>query len=319
MNPPLVSVVIPVYNCEAYVGEAVQSALDQDHPNIEVIVVDDGSRDGSVDVLKRFGDRIRLIQVRNGGPARARNAAMAVAKGRYLAFLDADDVWLPGKVSAQVAYLEAHPDTGACYTEWSVWKSSPGGDFSRPEIVEPQINATPTIDPDRSGWIYSRLLFDCELLTTTVMLRTSVAASVGHFDPSLSVGEDYDLWLRLSQSVPIARLQGVQALYRVVANSASRKANVENHELKVVRQAVSRFGLSAPFGPSADPALIEQRFEQLAFQHAYLHLQLGDPRIARDSFAASVRRHPLRPRLWAHFLIALVRSAGNRSTTAVQG
>lgn len=107
---------MPVYNCERGVAEAVLSALDQDYPEKEVLVIDDGSKDGSRAALAQFGDAIRVTTVPNGGPARARNLGMGMAQGQYIAFLGADDVWAYGKLSAQVAHMETQADLGACYT-----------------------------------------------------------------------------------------------------------------------------------------------------------------------------------------------------------
>ena len=104
---PLVSVVIPVFNCQAYIAEAVDSALAQDYPNTEVIVVNDGPTDGNMAELSRIGGRIRLIDQANAGPPQVRNAGLAAEQGHCIAFLDADAVWLLGKLSAQVGHLEA--------------------------------------------------------------------------------------------------------------------------------------------------------------------------------------------------------------------
>src|SRR2546427_4231674 len=120
MTKPVVSVVIPVYNGERYLADAIQSVLDQTYQNLEVIVVDDGSTDGSAAVAKRFGDAIRYVRQANGGVCQARNTGISVARGTYLAFLDQDDLWLPDKLAVQVAYLESHPEVGAVYCQCQV-------------------------------------------------------------------------------------------------------------------------------------------------------------------------------------------------------
>lgn len=102
----LVSIIIPAFNRESTIAASVESALAQDHPKIEVIVVDDGSTDGTIGELERFGDRIVVIRQPNAGPSAARNRGVANAKGEIVAFLDSDDLWLPGKVSRQVALME---------------------------------------------------------------------------------------------------------------------------------------------------------------------------------------------------------------------
>lgn len=295
---PLVSVIIPVYNGEAFIAEAVESALDQDYPHKEVIVVNDGSNDGTMQVLRRFGDRIRILDQVNGGPPRARNAGLAVAAGEYIAFLDADDVWLQGKLTAQVTHMEAQPGVAVSYFQWHVWASEAGG-YHRPEFSREPLRQV-RVDDERSGWIYNRLLYDCELLTTTVMLRASVARKVGEFDVNLWCGEDYDYWLRMSQAGKISRLEPAGALYRVVPGSASRHARPINDELQVIQSNLTRFGLTDPSGAVVDKARLAMRLDALVFQHGYSHLHQGDPSIALEAFAANLRRRPFQPKLWLH-------------------
>src|SRR2546425_4156042 len=100
-TPPSVSVVIPVYNGEQYLAEAIQSVLDQTYRNFEVIVVDDGSTDGSASVVKKYGETIRYVHHSNGGVCKTRNTGIAVTQGTYLGFLDQDDLWLPDKLAVQ--------------------------------------------------------------------------------------------------------------------------------------------------------------------------------------------------------------------------
>ncbi|HCA58980.1 MAG TPA: hypothetical protein DEP46_13490, partial [Blastocatellia bacterium] len=109
---PLVSAIIPNYNYARYVGEAVESALGQTYPNIEVIVVDDGSTDNSLEVLEQYRDRIKIIAQKNSGVCVARNRGVAESEGEYIAFLDADDVWLPEKIEKQVEKFASGKDLG---------------------------------------------------------------------------------------------------------------------------------------------------------------------------------------------------------------
>jgi glycosyltransferase involved in cell wall biosynthesis len=106
---PLVSVVIPSYNMEAFTPQTVESVLAQDYPSVEVIVVDDGSTDGSVGALKRFGERIRLIEQKNSGACAARNRGLQECRGEFVAFLDCDDLWEPRKLTRCVETLLARP------------------------------------------------------------------------------------------------------------------------------------------------------------------------------------------------------------------
>ncbi len=314
MDQPLVSVIIPVYNCQAYIAQAVRSALEQDHPNKEVIVVNDGSTDGTLAELEPFGNAIRVVDQPNGGPPRARNAGLQAACGEYVAFLDADDVWVQGKLSAQVAHMQAHPEVGTSYTRWHVWAPDTDGVFTPPAFASIPLRDVP-IDAARSGWIYGRLLFDSELLTTTVMIRMSVVRQVGEFDLKLFNGDDYDYWIRLSRVAQIACLDAVGALYRVVTNSVSRRPREVNDEHVVIAQAVERFGLTAPDGAPVDPGAMRRRMDGLVFQHGYIHLRRGNPAIALRAFVKNLRHRPWRPKLWVLAIDALLKLAIRRSTS----
>lgn len=293
----LVTVIIPVYNCERFVAEAVQSALDQDYGNKEIIVVNDGSTDGTLRVLRQFGDSIRVVDQKNGGPPIARNNGLRAMRGDYVAFLDADDVWIQGKLAAQVAHLDAHPDVGTVLTNWYEWPAGSDGRYPKPDFYAEPIKET-ALDERYSGWLYNKLLFDCVLLTTTVMMRASVVREIGDFDVTMFNGDDYDYWIRASRVAKISRLKGIGALYRVLPGSVSRKPTVKNFEYDVIRGAVARWGLEGPDGSLTNAVTMQQRLETLVLRHAHDHLLRGDPRLAYSGFLDVLRRDRFNPKLW---------------------
>ena len=124
--PPLVTVIMPVFNASATLAQALGSVLWQGYEAIEVIAVDDGSTDDSRQLLATYGDAARVLHQSQQGPAAARNLALQHARGEYIAFLDADDVWLPGKLLSQVAYLQAHPDVSAVFGRFMRWETPTG-------------------------------------------------------------------------------------------------------------------------------------------------------------------------------------------------
>src|SRR6476619_6869657 len=136
---PAVSVVMPAYNAGAYIGEALDSILAQGRDDVEVIVVDDGSSDDTLDVARSRGTAVRVFAQANLGSAVARNRALDEARAPLVAFLDADDVWLPGKLDAQLRALERDPSLGGVYSAWHVWKPDANGTYARP----PADDATP--------------------------------------------------------------------------------------------------------------------------------------------------------------------------------
>lgn len=189
---PLVSVVIPTLDRRELAAEAVASVLGQTCRDLELVVVDDGSRDGTgAHLAARFSDRrLRVVRQETRGASAARNRGVRETDGRWLAFLDSDDLWRPEKLACQLAALEARPECPACYTE-EVWYRH--GRWANPR----KIHAKP------SGWIFSRCLALCLISPSSILLRRDVFDALGGFDESLPACEDYDLWLRLTSRHPV--------------------------------------------------------------------------------------------------------------------
>ena len=162
-----------------------------------------------------FAWRMACLVVFVGLPSIAQGADDAqVARGKYLAFLDADDLWLPGKLVAQVSHLERNPEVGMVYSAWQEWYPEANGQFVAPAMDKINGDAD-ALETQSSGWLYNALLLDCIIHTTTVVMRSNVAREVGDFDKALKRGQDYDYWLRVSRLTPIHKLRGVYSLYRV--------------------------------------------------------------------------------------------------------
>jgi len=189
-TPPLVSVVIPTYNrCDRLTG-AIESVLQQTYAPLELIVIDDGSTDGTADLLKGYGDGIRVIRQENRGVSGARNTGIRAAKGGLIALLDSDDQWLPKKLEHQVAYFQASPRAMVCQTE-EIWIR--GGKRVNPKYRHRKF----------SGMIFEKTLPLCLVSPSAVMMRASLFQEVGLFDEDLPACEDYDLWLRITWKYPV--------------------------------------------------------------------------------------------------------------------
>jgi glycosyltransferase involved in cell wall biosynthesis len=304
--PSFVSIIIPVYNCEQFVAEAIKSALEQDYLHKEVILVNDGSTDGTLEVLRTFGDAIRLIDQKNGGPPKARNTGLHAARGDYIAFLDADDVWLQNKISTQVAHLDAHPEVGTVVSSWYEWPAAPNGKYIRPDFsVEPMPKIG--LDERYSGWLYNKLLFDCVLLTSAVMMRSSIVKLIGDFDVTMFNGDDYDYWIRVSRVAQISRLRKVGTLYRVLPGSVSRKPRAANSEHIVIQKALAKWGLTGPDGTKADNLAMQKRLRDLLVNHAYDHLHKGDPNLALAGFKQVLKANPIGLKYWKYVVQAWIK------------
>jgi len=187
---PLVSVIIPTYNRGWIVHEAIDSVLAQVFNDFELIVVDDGSTDNTQEIIHSYEHDIIMIAQNCKGVSAARNRGIAAASGRFVAFLDSDDLWLPKKLSAQIKFFEKKSNALICQTE-EIW-----------------IRNGRRINPKKrhkkpSGMIFEPSLSLCLVSPSAVMIRKSLFDMVGKFDESLPACEDYDLWLRVSCRYPV--------------------------------------------------------------------------------------------------------------------
>ena len=185
MSKPRISVIIPSYNHEKYVVQAVESVLAQSNADSEVIVLDDGSTDNSVHLLSQFGDKIRLVTHANMGQAATRNKGIQLATGEFIAFLDSDDLYLPGKLEAQVQFFEEHPETDVVYSDYELINAK--GDIIR--LVQ---------CPELIGEMSAETIIECNFIcNATVMVRKKWFDQVGDFNVDIAPTTDLEMWLRL--------------------------------------------------------------------------------------------------------------------------
>ena len=229
MTPPRVSVVLCVYNQAAYVAEAIASILGQTLTDLELIVVDDGSTDSSPEVIHRFTDpRIRYVRnERNLGHASSLNRGVALARGRYLAIMDSDDISLPERLARQVDFLDAHPDVAMCGS----WVETFG---ARMELRR---------FPTEPAVLAASLLLSCPFSMPTVMLRREAMLPEG-FDPR-GLAFDYAYWVEVANRAPVANLPEVLLKYRLHAGQVTvtrRAAQLAGTRLVLRRQLEGLLG-----------------------------------------------------------------------------
>lgn len=306
----LASVVIPAYNVGGQIAEAIDSVLAQDYPKLELIVVDDGSTDDTAQVVAARYPQATLIRKDNGGAATARNAGIRAAQGEFVAFLDADDLWLPGKLSAQVAHLETHPGIAMNCTGFAQWVSDEAGVFPDPlSVVTEQAGiAADAIDPELSGWIYHKLLLRNFVWTTTVMMRRSLIDTVGLYDESFRLGQDYDYFLRASRATEIHRLARAYALYRQHPGSATARGIDYNYAARVILGARQRWGLASPNGDRISAREFQDRIHKVHFMCGYRFLARGNAATAFKEFRLAVKEKPLHVKSWAYAVAAGARA-----------
>jgi len=226
-NNPLVTVIIPLFNTEKYIAEAVESVLCQSYKNWELIVVDDYSTDGSINIASKYvakDKRIRLIesQSNSGGAAKPRNIGLEYANGEYVAFLDADDIWLPQKIERQVALMEQNKNYALCYCDYE--KINANGEY---------ISFFKTKHPN--GYIFDKQLSWYEIGMSTVLVRLKMLKEtpLPQFNHALFFCQDYDLLMRIVAKYEICSIKECFMRYRIIGSSITNTTKA-NHSKELI-------------------------------------------------------------------------------------
>lgn len=227
-NEPKISVVIPTYNKAQSLKKAIESVLNQTYQNLEVIVIDDGSTDETKEVVKSFKDpRIIYFWKKNKGPASARNMGIKRAKGKYIAFLDSDDLWLKEKLEKQIDFMERNPETGllgtGCY-----------------EVTDKGKAIGKKIFPRKNKVLQKDLIKYNPFIQSSIMTKREVFDKVGLYDEKFRESEDYELWLRLAEYYKIGNLPVPLVMKRYYQESLSSAKDKEQlfFVLKAKKKAI---------------------------------------------------------------------------------
>jgi glycosyltransferase involved in cell wall biosynthesis len=279
---PSVSIIIPTYNRQEYVQEAIDSVLAQTYTDYEIIVVDDGSTDGTGEALQaRYGSRIRYLWQENQGESVARNHGIELAQGEYIAFLDSDDLWLPSKLEQQVAYLEASQNVGMLFARaWLI--DEHGARYGE----DPHVTSRRT---PRSLTINDLLMQNSVSGPSTVLIRREALANSGGFDPEIKYGEDWDLWLRVVQTAPIHAIEIPLASIRrhrqtqsYYPDTSAKIRWVLRDHLHFLEKAIS----------GVDPALRKRAVAKQYLEAFVGEVQVGSKETAQQYLAAAQERAP---------------------------
>lgn len=249
----LVSIIIAAYNCEAFIGAALETCLRQTHPKVEVVVVNDGSKDGTGELLRSYGGRIKLVEQKNGGLANARNTGVREASGEYIAWMDADDLVHPEKVATQVAAFRANPSLVLVSTDFSAFRTEEEGDYEASHIrsyydAYRRLGGHESIYPTRtpidyntaaaavlSGTVANELLYGNFVHPPTVMTTRAALLRAGPFDESLRYSSDYDLILRLARLGPFGFIDAPLLRYRRTPQQMSGSTSYGHMQLETLR------------------------------------------------------------------------------------
>lgn len=203
-----VSVIIPTYNRADLISDAIDSVLNQTYSDYEIIVVDDASTDNTAEVVNRYGDRVHYEVHAHSGASGTRNHGLRAAHGRYIAFLDSDDLFFSTKLEKQIALFEQHPELGMVYSSYT------SANLEKKPLDEHPAGVY------KNG--YQELLTGCTIATPTVMVRRDVIDQIGMFDEELLIADDIDLWSRIFRYYPIEPIHESLALVRLHEGSMGR-------------------------------------------------------------------------------------------------
>jgi len=284
----VVSVVIPVRNADRYLEDTLQSVFAQTYPHIQVIAVDDGSQDRSVDILERHSDRLVLIKQKNSGAAAARNRGVRVAKGKWIAFLDADDLWSPDKIQRQ---LDA---CGRCAWSYTDVIFMGGVNDGRKDS---------DLNKKYQGRVLEMLVCNNFISTSSVLIHRDVYLDAGGFSETLQSIEDWELWIRLASVHEIAYVDEPLVKYRVHSSSSSRNTrNTLPYHMKVIERAFAENGPAGSLRHLMSSA--KARSYSICSQIAE---EEGDCSFALRCSVMACRQEPLGIRLWERVFKSFVK------------
>lgn len=261
---PTVSVIIHTYNNEKFIGETVESVLNQTYKDYEIIVVDDGSVDGTRDALLPYMQKIRYHYKENGGIASAKNAGIGLSKAEFIAFLDHDDLWVPDKLKIQMECFNENPEVGLVYAKYTSF--SDGKELrTKPE-------------KGYSGWIFKELLSKSIIQTSTVIVKRECLNAVGPYDESFSLGDEYDMFLRIAKEFQCGFVDKELTRYRVHDTNASKNdflfdsenlgvykkiynnfTDLDGEEKKILRKRIASYSIKVAEGLYSQGKLEESK------------------------------------------------------------
>jgi glycosyltransferase involved in cell wall biosynthesis len=319
-----VSVILPAYNCESYIGAAVESVLKQSYPRLELIVVDDGSTDGTLRALEPYYRHLRIIQQENAGAAAARNTGIRVATGEYLAFLDADDWWYSSRLSSQLEAFRRHPSVGMAFSDFTVtdaagvpymqqgirqwygvWRDASKAPWSKVFEASAPVSVTDVGGMSGNVTAYAghlaRWLFLGNFIfTSTVLLRRDVIQSAGLFDTDLVTEEDYDLWLRIARNWPMAFVDAPLVARRRRPGQLTDASQIERIT-RNVRTVIDR--AAEQMDAFVTPVEIRRRLARLDLDLGVICLRTSRNAEARQWLWQSIRGQP---GAWPQYLLLLL-------------
>ena len=297
---PRVSVIIPTFNCARFLGRSLSTALSQTYVNYEIIVVDDGSTDETRDLMSQFSDRVHYLHQPNRGLSSARNLALSHARGEFIAYLDADDMWYPDKLEKQVAFLDDHKECGLVHTEVTIIDETDG-------VTCLRLNQD-TSRERPEGYCILDLLRRCHIQIPTVLERRDCIERVGKFDERLKTAQDYLHWIRIAMDgKAFGYIAEPLAMYRRTASSLSSSSRRVLEDLVMIFEILAAEKSHAlRYGQKAVD-IIHHRLFTVRRELAYLDSIEGWTGNSVRHIISLIRQCPLRTELYLDLLKVYVR------------
>jgi len=308
---PKVSAIMPVLNGERFIGEAIQSIVDQTYKNVELIVVDDGSTDGTFGRVEAFRDKLDTRYVRHdslGGIPRSMNDGVRHATGDLIAFLDHDDAWFPEFLETQTTYLEEHPDVAMVHSDFQTIDVE--GRIIEDSVAARRGRRRP------SGRVFTQLFMDSFIVGNSVLIRRECFTRLGLFDESLRWG-DYHMWMRIARHYQIDYVDRVLTKYRQHPTQSTRNMTADPpDEPPAALKAIERLlDLYPELHKELGSRMIRRRTASLYFDRAYFWYTQDERSNARICLRRALRLWPTNARslmLYVATLLGPVRSRAAR-------
>lgn len=299
---PLISVVLPAYNAEAYLDAAIASLLTQTYRNIEVIAIDDGSSDDTLAILNRWADRdsrIRVVSRPNRGISPTRNEGISVATGVFIAQMDSDDISHPIRFERQLTHLNVHPEVNVVGS-WVKNINSLDMEIGLHQlpITHEEIDET-------------HVKGHCSIVQSTVLVRAEALREVGGYDETLAQAEDLDLWLRMAEHGRIENIPEPLVSYRLHSESISERSRQEQRglALKVTKAAWARRGVDGAFEAMEHWRPTAAKSSQRDYQLRYGWIAWNNRNLATSRYYAvqAIKIDPLSVEAWKLLVLGTLR------------
>jgi glycosyltransferase involved in cell wall biosynthesis len=275
----MISVIIPTYNSDKFISEAISSVLRQTYTDYEIIVVDDGSTDSTKEIIENNFPEVSYFYTTNQGVSRARNYGIQRARGEFIAFLDADDLWLPEKLEKQIGVFNADQELMLVFTEHRFFDANGirEATFSKKERL-------------MKGDVVKNIFLHSHVALPTVMVRKNIFQEIGYFEEDLNVAEDDNLWIRIALKFRIHLLDEVLVHCRMTENSLSRTTtNVVTGVLKNVELIEKKY-------PDLRKRLgrvnIHRKKSYIYSDYGYFYFSSGDYEMSRRYYLKSITYYP---------------------------